>query len=190
MKLVWLVLLLLGSAAVGVHAQFARPDGTEISGITGCAEGQIPKVVGGVWSCAADGGGSLPAGLIAAFNGACPSTWTEVTGAQGRIIVGLPSGGTLAGTVGTAYTDQQNKSVTPTFTGSALPTHTHTFTGDSLSGGTRKGGTSNPASIIENNAAVTGTNASVSAGTPSGSVSAVSSAGVLAYVQYRYCSKD
>tara|TARA_R100001244_G_scaffold106261_1_gene78839 strand:- start:1104 stop:1583 length:480 start_codon:yes stop_codon:yes gene_type:complete len=39
-----------------------------------------------------------------------PSGWTEFTTARGRMIVGMPSGGTDGGTVGTALTDAQDKS--------------------------------------------------------------------------------
>lgn len=256
------------------------------------------------------GGGAIPSGLIAFYNAACPSTWTEVAGAQGRIIVGLPSGGTLAGTVGTAFTDLQDKSVTPTFTGDALATHLHgvgslvaawpagvpTFAGSALAthlhgtgtyatsahsgtavadhashthtytqvvnhihgvstilrtattggattqvtnaqdtsstadttrktdnpdGGVATGTTAGPSAILTHavtqpsahtlsgsSEAVTGgtpagtiswpvgvptlsgSSAAVSGGTPSGTVSAVVTSNVLAYIQYRACSKD
>ena len=39
-----------------------------------------------------------------------PSGWSEFTTARGRMIVGMPSGGTDGGTVGTALTDAQDKS--------------------------------------------------------------------------------
>ena len=44
-------------------------------------------------------------GQIAAFNGACPTDWDEVTALRGRMIVGLVDGGTLAQSVGDALTD-------------------------------------------------------------------------------------
>lgn len=78
------------------------------------------------WS--APPGGGVPAGLIGFFAGACPSGWTEYTASRGRMVVGLPSGGTAEGTVGTALTNLQDKSVTPTFAGSALAGHQHTYT--------------------------------------------------------------
>ena len=44
---------------------------------------------------------SVPGGAVMAFNRAiCPAGWSELTAARGRAVVGLPSGGTLAGTVG------------------------------------------------------------------------------------------
>ena len=39
-----------------------------------------------------------------------PAGWSEYTSARGRMIVGLPSGGTDGGTVGTALTNAQDKS--------------------------------------------------------------------------------
>ena len=45
-----------------------------------------------------------------------PSGWSEYTSVRGRMIVGLPSGGTDGGTVGTALTNTQDK------------THTHAIT--------------------------------------------------------------
>ena len=48
----------------------------------------------------------LPRGQIAAFNAACPCPgWNEMTDLQGRFIVGLVSGGTLAQSVGDALTN-------------------------------------------------------------------------------------
>jgi hypothetical protein len=56
----------------------------------------------------------VPAGTVIFYDGSsCPSGWTEFTSARGRVVVGLPSGGTLDGTVGTALTDLQ------------IPTHRH-----------------------------------------------------------------
>jgi len=53
------------------------------------------------------------------------SGWSEYTGARGRMIVGLPSGGTNSGTVGTALTDTQDKTVAGAHTHTG-PSHTHT----------------------------------------------------------------
>lgn len=51
------------------------------------------------------GGGGSATPMIALFNGPCPTGWTEFAAAQGRVVVGLPVGGTLAGTVGAALGD-------------------------------------------------------------------------------------
>lgn len=54
----------------------------------------------------------IPAGMVAPFNlSSCPPGWGELLGARGRVVVGLPSGGTLAGTVGTALSNLENRPV-------------------------------------------------------------------------------
>ena len=74
---------------------------------------------------------ALPSGAIVLGSAAgCPSGTTEYMTARGRVLVGVPSGGTIEGTVGTALTNTQNAEMTPTFTGSALATHTHTLTAE------------------------------------------------------------
>jgi len=55
--------------------------------------------------------GGVTAGLIAYFEDSCPSGWTEYTGGRGRYVVGTPSGGTDQGTVGTALSNVENRSV-------------------------------------------------------------------------------
>ncbi|MBI1971505.1 MAG: hypothetical protein HYS52_01485 [Candidatus Wildermuthbacteria bacterium] len=53
---------------------------------------------------------TVPAGAVMSFNLAtCPSGWTAFTAGQGRYIVGLPSGGTLAGTSGNALGNLENR---------------------------------------------------------------------------------
>jgi hypothetical protein len=79
----------------------------------------------------ASGGGASPSGMIAFFAGACPSGWTEYTAMQGRMLVGLVSGGTAEGTVGTALTNLQDKSLSLTHAGTTVDdhaSHTHTYT--------------------------------------------------------------
>jgi hypothetical protein len=52
------------------------------------------------------------AGAVMAFNlAACPAGWTELTASRGRYIVGLPAGGTLAGTSGIALSDLEGRAV-------------------------------------------------------------------------------
>ena len=56
------------------------------------------------------GGGGVPAGAVMLFNlSACPSGWSELTGARGRALVGLPGAGSLAGTVGAALTNLEDR---------------------------------------------------------------------------------
>jgi hypothetical protein len=76
----------------------------------------------------------VPNGNVAItfFVEACPSGWSEYTGLRGRYPVGVPSGGSILGTVGTAMTNQESRAVgqhTHTFSSSALSTHTHSFSG-------------------------------------------------------------
>ncbi len=70
-----------------------------------CATGSAMRVinVNGSVTCETAGGSGVPAGMIAFFASAtCPSGWTEYTAVRGRLILGLPVGGTVAGTKGTA----------------------------------------------------------------------------------------
>ncbi|MBL7183539.1 MAG: hypothetical protein ISS50_03710 [Anaerolineae bacterium] len=54
----------------------------------------------------------IPPGAVMFFNlDTCPEGWTELTDAQGRVVVGLPGGGALGAMVGTALSDQENRPV-------------------------------------------------------------------------------
>ena len=57
----------------------------------------------------------------------CPSGWTAMAAAQGRYIVGLPSGGTLAGTMGTALVNLENRPIGQHNHGVTDPGHNHTL---------------------------------------------------------------
>lgn len=60
----------------------------------------------------------VPSGAVMFFNlPGCPTGWSDLNAAQGRYIVGLPSGGTLGGTAGSALTNLENR---------ATGAHTHT----------------------------------------------------------------
>lgn len=73
-------------------------------------------------------GDALPAGAVSFFNlAACPSGWTELTAARGRYLVGVPSGGTLASTVGTALSNVENRPVGQHTHGLTDPGHVHTM---------------------------------------------------------------
>ncbi len=62
----------------------------------------------------------VPSGAVMFFNlESCPSGWHELTEARGRYLVGLTDRGTLAGTVGTALSDLENR---------AVGKHTHDIT--------------------------------------------------------------
>lgn len=52
----------------------------------------------------------IPSGAVMFFNlTSCPSGWAELTAARGRYLVGLNSGGTLAGTDGTALSNLEDR---------------------------------------------------------------------------------
>lgn len=59
--------------------------------------------------------------MIGIFNGPCPTGWTEYTAAQGRVIVGVPAGGTVAGTVGSALANLDTRDIT------TVVAHLHAF---------------------------------------------------------------
>lgn len=188
--------------------------GTTVLNVGTITDGEYLKRDGGNIVSAAVAGGGVPAGMIAAFNAACPSGWTELTAARGRVIVGVPASGTLAATVGTALTDAQDKSVTPTFTGTPFtdiinhthpvtdPGHTHVIT--ELRDATTGGVTTNIALTADTSSTigtkVTGSRTTgittanpvggVASITPAGTVSAVALSSVIATLQLRYCSKD
>ena len=145
----------------------------------------------------------VPSGLIAYMAGSCPSGWTEYTAARGRYVVGVPSGGTVAGTQGTALTNQENRAVgqhTHTFSGSAMSDHNHTQNahnhsqvGKSNSGnGTTICGSISGANPTTTTGSTTATNIAASAGTPAGTnANAGSVANTNApYIQLTVCQKD
>lgn len=183
------IILALLLAAIPAHADQYSPT---MNSSGACADGQVVGWSGGAFQCVDAGGGSgIPPGLIAAFNGACPSGWTEFASAQGRMIVGLPSGGTLAGTVGTAMTDLENRTHTHTYT--QVPNHVHTLqvqgsTTASTSGthvmtSTATGGSSRTTASPDATNNPTG-------GVATATTNSTSASNVLAYIQLRYCSKD
>jgi hypothetical protein len=65
---------------------------------------------------------------------ACPVGWAELAAAQGRYIVGLPVGGTLAQSVGTALTNGENRPVGQHNHTVNDPGHQHTVDYQSLGG--------------------------------------------------------
>lgn len=70
--------------------------------------------------------GDAPTSAVAFFNlASCPSGWTEYTTGRGRYLVGLPSGGTLGATVGTALSNLENRPVGQHTHGVTDPGHDH-----------------------------------------------------------------
>ena len=115
------------------------------------------------------GGGT--SGQISAFNSTCPSGWTEYTAVRGRTIVGTPSSGTNAGTVGTAFTDLEDR------------THSHSYSGSTSGGGSH--GFDSGEGANDNSAADAGHQHSFS-----GTSGTSATSNVIPYIQLTYCSKD
>jgi hypothetical protein len=68
----------------------------------------------------------VPSGAVMFFNlGTCPSGWHELTDARGRYLAGLPGGGTLAASVGTALSNQENRTVGRHRHSTSDPRHSH-----------------------------------------------------------------
>jgi hypothetical protein len=87
-----------------------------------------------------DGSGKLPAvdgsqltnillpGMVAAFRlNACPSGWSKLTSAEGRYVLGMPSGGTLDAVVGTALTNLENRASGQHTHAVTDPGHSHSY---------------------------------------------------------------
>jgi hypothetical protein len=129
-------------------------------------------------------GGSLPSGMIALFNAACPLGWSEVTALRGRVAVGVPLGGTLAGTVGTALTDLQDPTHTHTYT--QVPNHVHVQSLPTGQTGAQNSGTRDTSTTGSGADALS--TANPTGGVATGTTNATSA--TMPYVQLRYCSKD
>ncbi len=131
-------------------------------------------------------GDEFPAGAVIYMNGAtCPTGWTEYAAVQGRYIVGLPAGGSLAGTQGTALSNLENR---------AVGQHNHTITdpghghSTQIPGSNAGGGTSG---TFNGNNLGFNTFASFSATTGILINNAGSVAGTNApYIQLRACQKN
>lgn len=78
-------------------------------------------------------GGSIPSGAVMHFNLAeCPPGWRPLQAAQGRVIVGLTTGGSLTATRGTPLSDLADQVI------NQVPEHSHAVSGasvDSTTGG-------------------------------------------------------
>ncbi|MGB6881808.1 MAG: hypothetical protein WBD86_00705 [Microgenomates group bacterium] len=109
-------------------------------------------------------------GMIAPFAGDCPTGWTEYTAARGRTVVGVPDGGSVAGTVGTALTNLGTRTITD------VPSHRHGITAYSL--GTS---TATISHLNNNSGAIT----QYTHYTGSASVDVT-----MPYIQLRYCQKS
>ena len=154
-----------------------------------CNEGQVLKLQSGFWGCANESGGSLPAGIIVFTAGACPATWTEYTAAQGFAVVGLPSGGTNAGTVGTALTNLQDKTHAHTYT--QVVNHVHGLTTVLRTATTGSATTQvTDAQDTSSTADATRKTDNPDGGVATGTTATKATSDVIPYIQLRACSKD
>jgi hypothetical protein len=130
-----------------------------------------------------------PAGAVMFFALAtCPAGWTEYTAAQGRYVVGMPPGGTLEKTDGSALSDGEDRPVGQHSHGVTDPGHTHGVSVDPiLVGGnvtpTRSTGTAHNTSVftLQTDLAFTGI-----AVDPAGAVAGTNAP----YVQLLACRKS
>ena len=77
------------------------------------------------WSQGGSETGEVPQGGMVFFDSAdCPAGWSEYTPARGRTVVGLQPGGNLNGTVGSAFTDEEDRAHQHGLT-SFEPNHSH-----------------------------------------------------------------
>ena len=82
--------------------------------------------------------GAVPSGTLAFFDlASCPTGWSEATSAGGRLLVALPSGGALGGTVGAPLSNQEAREHTHStdigslsFTTSSAGSHNHQWAGN------------------------------------------------------------
>ena len=139
------------------------------------------------------------------FVEACPTGWSEYTALRGRYTVGVPSGGDITDTVGTALTNKEDRQTgqhNHTFSGTALGTHNHvqdphdhTIRNDGSDGASssivRRGNTvgSDDDGAIGD---TTPTNQAITAGTPAGTIANTGSVTSTnsPYVQLMPCTKD
>lgn len=126
----------------------------------------------------------IPAGAVMFFHlAACPSGWSELVEARGRYLVGLPSGGTLGATQGTALsnledrpTGQHGHSINPF-------SHSHTTHGHFANVTVQLGSTRDVAGAVGGIANTSSTSLSIS---NSGNVAGTNAP----YLQLLVCKKD
>ncbi len=114
---------------------------------------QMVYCTGSAWATTAGGGGSsVPAGsILLIVSGSCPSGFSEETTLNGKTLVGTLLANANVGSTGGADSVTPAGTVSqPTFTGSALGTHSHgvgTFANGAITAGTPAGSLTWPVSV-------------------------------------------
>lgn len=94
-----------------------NPSLSDISDLPGCGEGQaLTRGPSGTWTCQA----AVPSGSIIFFAANCPVGWVEYGAMEGRTLVGVQPGGTIAGTRGSGLSNLGTRTITQ------VPSHRHT----------------------------------------------------------------
>lgn len=101
----------------------------------------------GIWTELA--GTAIPTDMVVFSNsGACPAGFVEYTNARGFAIVGLPAGGTSQGTVGTGFTNMENRSHTHVVSSVVVNAWTNFNTQSNPSSHSHTGTTSGPSATV------------------------------------------
>lgn len=114
------------STSASAEALFYVNSSTGLVGVGTSSPGEHLHVNGNIRAVRFIGDGKyitgvegVPIGTIALFDGACPTNWSEYSPGQGRFIVSNVSGGTIAGTLGSAFANLADAAYTPAGTNSA-----------------------------------------------------------------------
>ncbi len=146
-------------------------------------------------------GNEILANMIAPFAGSCPTGWSEYTAARGRAVVGTPSAGTNAGTVGTALTNLGSTTITdvpshlhtvdpPATVSDSQGTHTHTIpTGTGAGSNAFVTPTRGVSSSLDTGSDGAHTHTTDIASFNSGSTGLASVDVTMPYIQLTYCQK-
>jgi len=160
------IFLLIGISVFALTPGVAPNPGhliEEIAPPLNCEINQVLQWDGSIWTCTDFSSGDFtPTGAIMAFNlPSCPTGWANLTSAEGRYIVGMPQGGTLAASIGTALSDGEDRST---------DLHTHDTSGTNILSYTYQGSPSGSRVVTSVQ----------EAGTPNNAP----------YIQFLYCVKD
>lgn len=117
------------------NESYVFPAGAAIGGSTITSAGNLQMPSGATITVGSVTGTLLPSGTMVLSIAACPGGFTEYTNARGFYLVGMPSGGTAAGTVGSAMTNLADAA------------HSHAITTSMVNNLTALGGTSAVASV-------------------------------------------